>query len=72
MTLQAPEGGAAEPPVANVERVQLSEDRRWVPNVSRLGPSERSNSLTREIDHPDRDKVRAKLRAPVREAALAG
>ncbi|HET7247570.1 MAG TPA: BTAD domain-containing putative transcriptional regulator [Streptosporangiaceae bacterium] len=25
-----------------------------------------------EIDHPDRDKVRAKLRAPVREAALAG
>ena len=25
-----------------------------------------------EIDHPDRDQVRAKLRAPVREAALAG
>jgi tetratricopeptide (TPR) repeat protein len=24
-----------------------------------------------EIDHPDRDKVRAKLRPPVREAALA-
>ena len=25
-----------------------------------------------EIDHPDRDQLRAKLRAPVREAALAG
>jgi len=25
-----------------------------------------------EIDHPDRDKVRAKLRAPIRQSALAG
>ena len=25
-----------------------------------------------EIDHPDREKLRAKLRAPVREAVLAG
>ena len=25
-----------------------------------------------EIDHPDRDKIRAKLRAPIRQSALAG